>query len=199
MKLSGAVQFSVDEVLKRLLVTAELLARLASIQARIPEARIALESPLGGVGRSIGLAHGEVQPGEPHAQHRRQRIDLERTPSLVQRLVESPEGLEEERIPVVTGGVIGIELERAAKRRLGVTPAPLVKRQGQRETEMRLGQTRVEQERLLGSCALGRARFPRRRKAEVAEGRVGVRDPGVGERVARIAGRGPLECCDRVT
>ena len=180
------------------MVTAKLLERLPSSQARRPESRMALESPLDGVKSKIGPAHGDVQVREPHAQHRRQRIDFERTSSLVQRLVVSSEGHEEERIPVVTGGVVGIELESAAIRRLGVSPAPLVIGHDQRKTEVRLGQTAVEQERLFASRALSRFRLPRRGKAEVAERRVGVREPRVGERVARVAGRGPLERRERV-
>ena len=181
------------------MVTAKLLERLPSGHARDPEAGMALESPLDLGNSGIGPAHGDVQVREPNADHRRQRIDLERASSLDQRLVEASEGREEERIPVVTGGVVGIELEGAAKRRLGVSPAPFVKGQGHRKTEMRLGQTAVEQQRLFGGRALGRSRLPRRGKAEVGERRVGVRDPRVGERVARVAGRGPLERRDRVT
>ena len=75
-----------------------------------------------------------------------------------------------ERIPVVTGGVVGIERERAVIRRLGVCPAPLLKAQGQRETEMRLGQTGVEQEGLFGGRAQGRAGLPRRGVGEVPIG-----------------------------
>ena len=100
---------------------------------------------------------------------------------------------------MVTGGVVGIERERAVKRRLGVCPAPLLKAQGQRETEMRLGQTGVEQEGLFGGRAQGRAGLPRRGVGEVPHRRPGVRDPRVGQRVVRVAGRRPLERRDRFT
>ena len=85
------------------------------------------------------------------------------------------------------------------KLRLGVCPAPLLKAQGQGEAEMRLGQAGVEEEGLLAGSAYGRSRLPRRSKAEIAERHVTVRDPRVSERVARVAGRGPLECRDRFT
>src|SRR3954453_13175939 len=90
-------------------------------------------------------------------------------------------------------GVAGVQLDGPQVMLLGFGPLPIMAAENQRQGGVRLGQSRVERERLSGSRLGGRDRVERTHQPVIGHQAVGIREAGVSGSESRIQSDSMLE------
>ena len=146
-------------------------------------------------GRVVAASHGAI-PGHDRVDDRRHRIERQRLAPLALRLVEAAHGGEELGVPLMRGGVVGIQFDRASVFALRGVPIPLVRVDRIRQRRVRLGQLIVDRQRLLRRRPRAREGLFRRQPGPDIEQVVDVGQAGVRQRVLRIDLDGLVEVLD---